>query len=63
MNRQASLQTKKVTKRPRIPWFNAEIKSPIRVKQIAACKWRKTKSVCECDLAALSRGGIMLLSN
>ena len=57
---QASLQTKKVTKRPRIPWFNGEIKSPIRVKQVAVRKWIKTKS--ECDLAALSRGRIMLLS-
>ena len=57
MNRRAPLQTKRVTNRLRILWFNGEIKSAIRVR-IAERKWRKTKS--ESDLAAFKQRKIFL---
>ena len=43
INRHAPLQTKRVTKRLRIPSFNCEIMSAIGVRRIER-KWRKTKS-------------------
>ena len=56
INQHAPLQTKRVTKRPRIPSFNCEIIFAIGVRRIAEAaerKWRKTKS--ESDLAAFKQ--------
>ena len=46
-NTHAPLKFKKVTIRPRLPWFNNEIKSAIRLRRVAERKWRRTNNACD----------------
>ena len=45
MDKHAPLQSRNVVNRPRIPWFNDEIRDAIKARRKAEHKWRRTKSV------------------
>ena len=45
MDKHAPLQSRNVVNRPRIPWFNDEIRDAIKGRRKAERKWRRTKSV------------------
>ena len=49
IDRQAPLKSKVILERPRVPWFNNEIKEAKCKRRKAEQKWRRSKSTIDLD--------------
>ena len=49
--------------RPRVPWFNEEIREVKRERRRAEKKWRKTKSAVDLTIFKAKRNAVVSLMN
>ena len=62
-NTHAPLKSKMVTARPRLPWFNQEINSALRMRRRAEKKWRRTNMASDLSEYKLIRNKVTFLLN
>ena len=63
LDKHAPLLTKTVVVRPRVPWFNEEIREAKRERRRAEKKWRKTKNSVDLTIFKVKRNAVVSLMN
>ena len=63
LDKHAPLLTKTVVVRPRVPWFNEEIREAKRERRGAEKKWRKTKNAVDLTIFKVKRNAVVSLMN
>ena len=63
LEKHAPLMTKTIVERPRVPWFNDEIRKAKRDRRRAEKRWRKTKSASDLSLFKATRNAATSLMN
>ena len=58
IDKHAHLKSKVIVERPRVPWFNDEIKEAKRKRRKAERKWRRSKSTIDLDNFKRSRNAL-----
>ena len=63
LDRHATLKTRVVFVRPRLPWFNEDIREAKRARRKAEKRWRKTNSLVDFDHYKTCRNRVTYLLN
>ena len=61
LDRHAPLLTKTISVRPRVPWYNSDIKAAKRTRRQAERKWRRTKAVSDLNIYMKRRNSAVKL--
>ena len=63
LDKHAPLLTKTVVVRPRVPWFNEEMREAKRERRKAEKKWRKTKNAVDLTILKVKGNAVVSLMN
>ena len=63
LDKHAPLVTRSIKERPRVPWFNEEIKMAKRERRKAEKRWRRTKSYADLAAFKIKRNATTALMN